>query len=496
MKSPYARFRTCYSLMIMLVLITSCKDDDKPQVPEIVSINPLSGVPSIIVAISGKYLGPSIDQNKVSFNGVDAVVQNASPGQINVIVPPGATTGPISLIVNGMPATNMPNFTVEHPDAIVNTINPSKGGYNTSIKINGENFYTTASDNLVTINGVPSTVQSSTASELTVLIPRRAGTGDVIVNGVAAVQQFTYVPDIFIVGNEVTATPGVLISKVWKNGIGTPIAAPALTTIVYDIAVDKEDLYAVGTFNGISTVWRNGVPEELTSTFASTTPYFISVVGGDVYCGGPGTDKSGKYYAMYWKNGIADVASPPLPSISTTNFEIHNNEVFMAGVEIKAGILQATYWSGKQTHNLSGITSYMLDIAHDGDDLYCVGWTTSSTGGGATVWKNGVATALLPGTPASSAQFIKIVGDDIYIAGNTLNAGITSVVLWKNGVPTFLSDGTESEIPASLDVIGDDVYILGSEYGATKSVMKYWKNGTPFYVNNGVTAYPLRIIVR
>lgn len=67
------------------------------------------------------------------------------------------------------------------PAPVINTINPNHGPFNTSLIVTGSNFSTTASQNVVKVNGVLVTVTNATATQLTVNIPVGAGTGNVLV---------------------------------------------------------------------------------------------------------------------------------------------------------------------------------------------------------------------------------------------------------------------------------------------------------------------------
>lgn len=78
----------------------------------ITAINPTSGKAGDVVTITGTNFGTTISDNLVKFNGTVATVKTATATVLTIEVPSGATTGPVSLSVNGAATITGPNFTV------------------------------------------------------------------------------------------------------------------------------------------------------------------------------------------------------------------------------------------------------------------------------------------------------------------------------------------------------------------------------------------------
>src|SRR5262249_52661843 len=70
------------------------------------SFTPKLGPVGTPVTISGTGFSATASQNTVSFNGVTANVTSATPNQLIVTVPTGATTGPISVTTPAGSATS------------------------------------------------------------------------------------------------------------------------------------------------------------------------------------------------------------------------------------------------------------------------------------------------------------------------------------------------------------------------------------------------------
>lgn len=107
------------SLVFLFVAFftTNCGDEESETptpAPAISSINPTSGLVGTEVTISGSNFSDSPSQNSVKFNETTASVKSASTSSLVVDVPTGATTGVVSVTVQGQTATG-PTFTVEEP---------------------------------------------------------------------------------------------------------------------------------------------------------------------------------------------------------------------------------------------------------------------------------------------------------------------------------------------------------------------------------------------
>jgi YD repeat-containing protein len=81
----------------------------------IISFTPASGSVGGAVTISGTGFNSTPSQNTVKFNGVAGTVTSASPTQLTVIVPIGATTGTISVTTSAGTVTSSSSFTVTNP---------------------------------------------------------------------------------------------------------------------------------------------------------------------------------------------------------------------------------------------------------------------------------------------------------------------------------------------------------------------------------------------
>ncbi len=121
-------FKLLMLLTVATVMTTSCSKDgdngpitvDEPAnvTPTITGISPTSGVIGTEVTITGSNFSSTSNQNEVEFNGTAAIVKSASTTQLVVDVPESATSGTVSVVVDGKTATG-PSFSVITANAIL-----------------------------------------------------------------------------------------------------------------------------------------------------------------------------------------------------------------------------------------------------------------------------------------------------------------------------------------------------------------------------------------
>jgi uncharacterized Zn-binding protein involved in type VI secretion len=229
------------------------------------------------VTITGTGLLDGEGNGVVTFNGIPAAILSQSSTSIQVDVPAGATTGPVSVHANGDTVKSFANFTVTSPQ--ISGINPNYGAPAAPITITGINFGATQGNGVVTVGGAPSYVASWSNTAISILVPSRATTGNIVVT-VAGVssngEPFTFYPYPAItdisplsgpVGTPVTITGTALLdggnkATVTFNGTPAAILGDTSTNITVDVPT--------GATTGPVDIRVNGIPINGAGVFTVT----------------------------------------------------------------------------------------------------------------------------------------------------------------------------------------------------------------------------------
>lgn len=171
-------FRWRFAMVSVLALfVMSCSG--KSEGPEIYDISPTHGAVGATVTIVGAGFDPTAANNTVMFNGTTALVPSATETEIVTAVPLGATSGKISISVNGQTATSTGNFTVLPS---IDGFSPASGSVGATVIITGTGFDPTAANNTVMFNGTAAVVSSVMGTEIVTAVPSGATTGKVSVS--------------------------------------------------------------------------------------------------------------------------------------------------------------------------------------------------------------------------------------------------------------------------------------------------------------------------
>lgn len=169
--------------------------------PTITSFSPQSGPAGTTVTLIGTNFSAVAVSNQVTFNGTVASITSASSTSLSVVVPKGAVTGTLAVVVDGLMATSANVFTVLQPPVITD-FTPVTGPAGTVVTINGSNFSSLTSGNLVLFNGVSAVVTAATSTSITTSVPAAATTGpiSITVNGLMATSEAAFTVTTTVVG--------------------------------------------------------------------------------------------------------------------------------------------------------------------------------------------------------------------------------------------------------------------------------------------------------
>lgn len=410
--------------------------------PVISSINPLSGMAEDEIIISGSNFSTTGSQNIVKFNGTTTTVTAASATQLTVTVPSGATTGTVTVEVNGKTAIG-PVFSVI-PPPVISTVEPASAKVGDEVTITGSNFSTTASENIVKFNGIRASVSSATATTLVVVVPEGATTGVLKVN---------------VNGQEVTGPDFTIIPPPTISAI-----SPSSGKIGDNITITGAN-FSIAPSNNI--VKFNGTPATVTS--ATATQLEVSVPSGAT-TGVITVEVNG----MTATSGVFTVLQPTISSISPTSGAI-GTEVTITG----------TNFHTTASANLVAFNGNNATVASASPTQLVVSVPVGATTGAITVSAGGatVTGPVFTVTPSVTITNVSIQSgvagcDNITITGTGFSTTAANNVVRVNGVQAdLLPNPTATQIVARVPATATSGMITVTTNGATA-------NGPNFTVLN------------
>lgn len=219
--------------------------------PGISGFAPTAGVAGVTVIISGNNFDSQPSKNVVRFNGTIAIVSAATPSELVTTIPVGATSGKITVSSHGVTITSVSDFSVFPPPSI-GGFTPSNGIAGASITINGTNFSSTASENIVSFNGTEASVISASNNQLVVTVPTGAVSGKISVR--------THGVTITSASNFTVLFPPVVTS--FSPTYGLPGVNVTIEGLNFDLLTGNNAV----TFNNVSATVVSSTSDQLTVT--------------------------------------------------------------------------------------------------------------------------------------------------------------------------------------------------------------------------------------
>src|SRR5438270_5816940 len=280
--------------------------------PSIASLAPNSGAIGSVITINGSNFGPTQGNGGVKFGTLAATISSWSSTSIVATVPSGAVTGSVVVTAAGGVASNGSTFTVTSAPAITSVAPAAGGGFGSSFTITGTNFGGTQGNGKVTLNSIPATVSSWSATSIVAQVPSSVTTGNVVVtaaggvssNGVrfkvlnhggVAIDQIIFADGTATATTRATATfstsaTNELLLAFVSSGKGT-----AATTTVSSVAGGSLTWVLVqrtNTQQGTAEIWRAFAPTALTNITVTST-FSQSVLSSMTIVSFSGVDTTG-----------------------------------------------------------------------------------------------------------------------------------------------------------------------------------------------------------
>ncbi len=282
--------------------------------PVISGITPPAAQVGGTVTVSGTGFG-SGQSNQIAFNGTTGTyVTSWSDTSITVMVPMGATTGPVTVTNNGVTSAGS-QFTVLEALS-VNSISPVIGPAGSSVTISGAGFGATQSTSSFSFyGGVATTITSWSDTQIVAIVPTVAGSGSV---SITVAGQTAYGPSFTqnatsqttdSLGNTSSYTV-TLIGGQWllTSATGTGCSSCTVRGVVQDVYDSNGNLLTTTDEAGHTT----------TRTYDSNF---------DVLSSSQPLNSNTTATTSYTYNSLGEVltATDPLGNVTTNTYDSHGN---------------------------------------------------------------------------------------------------------------------------------------------------------------------------
>jgi RHS repeat-associated protein len=239
--------------------------------PSVTSASPTVAGPGYSVTVVGSGFGATQGTSQVYFNGAAAsAITSWSNTQVVATVPNTASSGPVTVVVNGIGSNRTVSITVFKP--VITNLTPSAASPGGTITISGSGFTANQSTGFfVAFNGVSTSSPSWSDTSITAKVPSSATSGPVTVveagvssNGV----QFTVLEPLAVSGISPTSGP---------TGTAVTISGAGFGPTQSNSTVD---------FYGTAATVTNWTDTQITATVPSGAPtgsVNVSVAGNKVY---------------------------------------------------------------------------------------------------------------------------------------------------------------------------------------------------------------------
>ncbi len=271
----------------------------------IIEFAPKSGPVGAQVTIWGMGFDPTPSLDSVTFNGTAATVTSATPNELVVVVPSGATDGPITVTVAAASVNTTKPFIVLNSGncgSLATGFSPTIGAATTPVSITGTQFdATTPGANVVQFNESLATVQSATATTLGTTVPNGATSGHLWVSVPPSCNAID-AGDFIVPPSPYLASDIGVTGRLAFNGAGTPfaVAAGKKALFVFDGTINNgAAVYlSASTFPSVTIELRDPTgtviaASTVTSAQGQTLPYYLRVTGGYSIFINPGSGAAG-----------------------------------------------------------------------------------------------------------------------------------------------------------------------------------------------------------
>jgi RHS repeat-associated protein len=323
--------------------------------PNISGISPTYGGIGSSVTVSGSGFGATQGSSTVRFNGSSATsITSWSDSQIVAIVPSSASTGPVTVVENGVGGNQNVVFTFYNP--VISSLLPPAGPVGGSITISGSGFGNSHTNSqgtsIVNFNGVSANISSWSDTSITATVPANATSGPVTIteSGITSSGvQFSVIEAATVTGLSPTSGPVGTSVVITGTGFGATQSDSVLffygataTNITNWSDTSITATFPAGAASGPVSVTVAGISASgpaftlttttsLSDSLGNSTTYAAEVVGGQwLFTDSQGSGCStcnarGVIHNIYDSLGNVLSTTDALGNVTTNTYDSSNN---------------------------------------------------------------------------------------------------------------------------------------------------------------------------
>jgi hypothetical protein len=492
-----------------------------PAPPVITSFTPVSGAPGTVINIEGLNFSATPGSNIVYFGAVQAVVTQASPNNLVVTVPAGATFAPISETVNGLTAYSGPAFLATFPGSsplsstsLSNSFNLAGGSGPNSVviaDIDGDGKPDLVFDNdyeatiwiyrnigssgelsaasfapPVKLTGSSSVGPADTLSEIAVADLDGDGRLDIVV-----ANYYTSVVSVF----QNLSSPGSLTSNSFGSRLDLGVGNSPVSVAVSDLDGDgKPDVITADFGGGTLSILRNISTGGLLTSNSFAAPVSLTVPGNPSEVVARDINGDGKVDLITANHSTTSDAVSLFENTSTPGNITFAPRVDLAAPTSLEEALAVEDIDGDGKMDLivgsyfSANFSVYRNVGGSGSITVSSFATPVTFAAGAQIHRGGIALGDIDGDGKPDIAIVGEYSSSMYLYRNLSTPG--NFTASSLATPVTFDSGYNSVTPAIGDLDGDgrpDI-VIANAYGGNLTV---WKNVVPSTGANPPPAVPV-----
>jgi hypothetical protein len=438
--------------------------------PGISNVSPTSGPVGATVTITGTNFGPTQGSSTVTFNGIAAVPTLWNASGIVVLVPNGATSGPIVITANGFQASV--NFQVLN--LYLTSISPSIAGIGSTVTLVGAGFGASQGTGSLSIGGLQPFVFTWSDTQIVAVVPPTTTSGLVQVSqGGQTSNSLNFIvaaPNVTGI-SPVNGAPGTQVTFFGSGfgasqGTGNVLLGTNLGAIISWSDTQIVATVTSGSSSGRAQVLQGGIASNFVAFTVSGSAPAISTVSPSTGAAGVQVTATGSGFGASQGNGKVLLGTAYGAVVSWSDTQVVAT-VALGSSSGSVQIVEGAVSSNALAFNVitPTITSISPAIGAAGTQVTITGSGFGPAQGSGNAWLGSTYASVVSW---SDAQVIATVAP----GSASGYAQILQNGVWSNSVPFNSSTPHIASVTPASGASGTQITITGSGFGSSTGTLQ------------------------